>query len=283
MKINTQNFDSVGEYVAAMADRSRRAPQGTHESHDERGRRDFFWTNSFDEAVELQRKGWADGAARVAKHREGFDAFIQAAKQAKTKQFAWDVTGDYVDVGRYLTGEPECFGSELDSGESLSSRVVSIRLNNCVSAAVSAETICARGLAVLVAVDLLEACGIRCEVVVGTATKRGDTLVESNVTVKRPGEQADPDSIAFSIAHPAFFRRFGFRFMELGGHSPSGCHPCPMSDLGSRPGVIEIDEILSGVRLDNAAMRKNVLQIAEKCGLMFDADQIGELIEAASA
>ena len=106
-------------------------------------------------------------------------------------------------------------------------------------------------------------------------------IVESNVIVKRAGDAAEPNSMAFSIAHPSFFRRFGFRFMELGGHSPNGCYPCPMSDHGQRQGVIEIDEILSGVRLDAASIRKNVLTIAGKCGLEFTQEQLDGLIAAA--
>jgi hypothetical protein len=276
----TVNYDSVGEYVAAMSDMSRQAK--AHVASQDIGRSDFFWTRTFAEACELWQTGWKDGAERVAKYRDGFAAFISAAKQAKAKQFAWDVTGDFIDVGRYLTGEPECFGGEQDEGEANTGRVVSIRLNNCVSASVEADTICARGLAVLVAVDLLEACGIRCEVVIGTATKAG-YVVESNVTVKRASEMAEPSAIAFNVAHPSFFRRFGFRFMELNGHSPSGCLPCPMTDYGKRQGVIEIDEILSGVRLSQDSVMKNVLTIASKCGLTFDAKQMEELVAAAAA
>lgn len=277
----TRNYDSVSDYVAEMSDKSRRPPHGVHEDHDDQGRRDFFWTDSFREALDLWRTGWSEGAERVAKHRRGFDAFIQAVKSAKSKQFAWDVTGEWWDVGRIATGEPECCASEIDLGDGIASRVVSIRLNNCVSAAVDANIICARGLAVLVAVDLLEACNIRCEVIVGTATKTRH-VVESNVVIKKAGEQVEPSAIAFNVAHPSFFRRFGFRFMELHGHSPSGCYPCPMTDHGKREGVVEIDEILSGVSLSHDAIKKNVLQIAEKCGLTFNGDEIEELIGASS-
>lgn len=279
--MKTINYDSAGEFVRDMSD-GRTAPSGVHESHDERGRWDFFWTESFADAIRLHERGWREGTAKVAKHREGFAAFIAAAKQAKSRQHSWDVTGDYVDVGRYLTGEPECWGCEVESGEQASDRVVSIRINNCVSGAVDAEVICARGLAVLVAVDLLESCGIRCEVVIGTAGSSGGRRVESNVIVKRAGEQCDPDAIAFTVAHPAFLRRFGFRFMELHGFSPNCTQPCPMSDVGQRHGTVEIDEVLSGVRLSPRVVTETVLKVAERCGLTFTGDEVAELIGAAT-
>lgn len=279
--VNTVNYESVGEYVAAMSDMSRRPPSGVYESHADRGRRDFFWTDTFAEACELQRRGWQEGADKVARHRDGFTAFIAAAVNAKSVQPSWDCCGQWYDPAKFFAGEPEYWYDERHVGDQAASRVVSIRLNNCVSAAVNAEIITARGLAVLVAIDLLEACNIRCELIVGTATKAHDRIVESNVIVKRAGDAAEPNSMAFSIAHPSFFRRFGFRFMELGGHSPNGCYPCPMSDHGQRQGVIEIDEILSGVRLDAASIRKNVLTIAGKCGLEFTQEQLDGLIAAA--
>lgn len=280
-----QNFDSVFDYVAFVTDKSRTIPHEVYQAHDDSEPRDFFWTRSFNEALGLWRTGWSEGAERVAQHRRGFDAFIQTAKNAKSRQAMWDVTGEWWDEGRIATGEPECCASEIDLGDKATDRVVSIRLNNSVSSSVDANIICARGLAVLVAVDLLESCGIRCEVVVGTSTKQGGVnngIVETNVTVKKAGEQVEPSAIAFNVAHPSFFRRFGFRFMELHGQSPCMNYPRPMTDCGSRNGVVEIDEILSEVRLSHDRITKNVLKIAEKCGLVFAGDEIEQLVAAAS-
>jgi hypothetical protein len=279
--VTTVNYESVGEYVAAMSDMSRRPRHGIHESSGDTGRPDFYWSKTFPDACRIQREGWQEGADKVARHREGFTAFIAAAVNAKSVQPSWDVCGQWYDPAKFFAGEPEYWYDERHTGEQASSRVVSIRLNNCVSAAVDPNIIVARGLAVLVAVDLLEACGIRCEVVIGTATKGYDgTLAESNVIVKRAGDNAEPNALAFNIAHPSFFRRFGFRFMELHGHSPSACIPCPMSDCGTRQGVVELDELLSGVRLDAAAVMRNVLAIAAKCGLDFTPEQMEGLIAA---
>lgn len=276
----TVNYESVADYVASVTDPNRRIPSDVYQAHADTGRRDFYWTETFADACRLQREGWSEGAEKVARHREGFNAFIQAASNAKARQQSWDVSGQWIDVGRYLTGEPECWGSETD-GNTTMSRVVSIRLNNCVSAAVDPSTIVARGLAVLVAVDLLEACNVRCEVIVGTASRQDGDVVESNVIVKRAGDPAEPNAMAFNIAHPSFFRRFGFKFMELHGQSPCMNYPAPMRDVGKRPGVVEIDELLTGVKLNVASVRTNVLAIAEKCGLEFSREELNELIAAA--
>ncbi len=276
MKTITKDYETVSDYLADLA----RSDKGVSQNSQSTGRRDFFWTETYAEAGELFAKGWADGVARVNKHREGLSAFIAAAKTAKSRTFGWDVTGDFIDVGRVLSGEPECCGQEFESGETVSTKVVSIRLNQCVSGAVSADAIAARGVAVLVAVDLLESCGIRCEVVCSTATSGHGLHLTANVVAKRPGEIVDPDRLAFTVAHPSFFRRFGFRWMELYGHCPSNCHPAAVADYGKRQGTIEIDEILTAVDLSPKSLKENVIKIAEKCGLTFDDEQIAELVKS---
>ena len=275
-KIVTKNYETVGEYLADLA----RPEKGVSQNSQDTGRRDFFWTDTYADAGKLFTSGWADGVARVNKHREGLAAFLDAAKTCKSKTFGWDVVGDFIDVGRVLSGEPECCGQEFDNGDTVARKVVSIRLNQCVSGAVSADAIAARGVAVLVAVDLLESCGIRCEVICSTATKGHGLHLTANVTAKRANEIVDPDRLAFTVAHPSFFRRFGFRWMELYGHSPSNCHPAAVDDYGTREGTVEIDEILSAVNLSAESLKSNVIKIAEKCGLSFDDEQIAELVKS---
>lgn len=276
MKKIAKNYDSVGEFLDDIG----QSKPGVSQESREKGNKSFFWTNTYEEAEALYRQGWADGVKKVEKRREGLSAFLDAAKAAKAKEFAWDVTGDFIDVGRVLTGEPECCGSNYDSGEQQQARVASIRLNTCVSGSVDAGVIAARGVAVLVAVDLLESCGIRCEVIVSQGTRSSDLQLDSNIIVKRPNEIVDPDRLAFVVAHPAFFRRFGFRFMELYGHSPSWCYPSPLQDYGKRQGVVEIDEILSGTGVSDSELKENVIEIAKKCGLTFTDEQIEELAKA---
>lgn len=280
-KVVVKNYECVADYVADVSRNVPREQLKANSSHDT-GRRDFFWTERYEDAQALAISGWADGTARVASQRDRFAAFISAAKAIKAKSFGWDVEGQFVDVGRFLSGEPECFGTEFDNGESISGRVCSIRLNACVSGAISADTICARGVTVLVAVDLLEACGIRCEVTVSAATQTSALQLDSNVVVKKAGDAVDLDKLSFCIAHPSFFRRFGFRFCEIYGHDPSNCYPCPLSDYGQQ-GVVEIDEILSGASLSPAQLQANVLKIAKSCGLDFNDEQIAELAAAGAA
>lgn len=275
--IVTVNYDSVSAFVADMTS-GRRVPAGVVEAHDLE-KRSFYWTHNFAEAISLQREGWQEGADRVMKHADTLASFVAAAKVAKSVQTTWDTSGIWYDAAKDLSGDPECWACEQFTGDAVSGRIVSIRINTAVSAAVTAETMAARGVAVLVAVDLLEACGIRCEVIVAMASRQsGKPSVEANIIAKQASELAEPNSLAFNVAHPSFFRRFGFKFDQLNGLSPCMSYPCPMSDAGQREGVIDIDEILSAVKLDNAAMKEQILKIAARCGLTFNDEMTRELI-----
>jgi hypothetical protein len=282
-----KRFDSVRDLLAEVTDTSRPIKSGLRVTSQDRGREEFFWTETFSEAVDLARGGWAEGTAKIVEHREACSAFLAAAKTAKTREFGWDVTGDFIDVGRLLSGEPECCGSEFDGGNQIASRVVSIRLNQSVSGGISADTICARGVTVLVAVDLLESCGVRCEVTVskgskgtGCAGSVRNLQVDSHVVVKQAGDAVDLDKLAFWVAHPASFRRLGFRLNEQNGLSPCGAHPARLSDYGADPNVIEIDEILSGASLSKEELQANVLAIAKACGLEFDDETVAAITTA---
>jgi hypothetical protein len=283
-------FETVGEFIEYTCDKSHKIRSGLVENSHDTDRDGFFWTKDWKEACKLWQTGWADGTAKVIEHREGLQSFVTAAATAKSRKFGFDVVGDFVDVGRYLSGEPEVFGTEFDQGDSIRGRVVSIRLNASVSGGVSADTICARGVTTLVAVDLLESIGVQCEVIVACGARGNGGLgadpnlglYDFNVTVKAAGEAVDPDRLAFTVAHPSFFRRFGFRCEEIAGYSPSSTAPAKLQDYEQRKGVIEIDHILSGASLSREELQKNVLAIAAKCGIEFSQEQIDELIAGAT-
>lgn len=275
-KLVQHNFANIGEFVDFVTDKSHRIK--VHASSDRPGKNNWNGnTNDLAHAVSLVETGWAEGAKKVAAWSGKLSCFLDVARAVKARQFAWEVSGDYVDVGKYLTGEPECFGAEVDNGETVSSRVVSIRLNNCVSGGLQADAIVARGVAVLVAVDLLESCGRRCEVIVSQATDTHDLHAECNIVVKRASEPVDLDRLAYSVAHPGFFRRLGFRFMEICGHSPSGCSCDSMTDYGQKQATVEVDKLITCVNLSFDSLREHILEVVKACGLDFTDEQLAEI------
>ena len=77
-----RDFENVTDYLAYLAAGTPKAKS----SHDDTGRLGFFQTATYSDAETLVTTGWAEGAAKVAARREGFGAFLAAAKSAKSRQ-----------------------------------------------------------------------------------------------------------------------------------------------------------------------------------------------------
>lgn len=194
--------------VAAMVEEARK------DSTDPRGRssrdRDDSWAGgTFEEVCDVARHGWPEGAAMVAKLARGI-AVRLPQEQASTPYH--DVAGSYVDIGRYVSGEPECmvdFRPEIRA-----QRVVKIGFNVSVHGGTATEAMMERGAAVAVLVDRLEAAGVRVEVM---AYGQGAPVWTMEVCVKPADAPLDMDRVAFALGHPGFFRRLFFGVQDAAG------------------------------------------------------------------
>ncbi len=264
----TVRFESFGEFLR----------QATKESDGKAGRasrslcgagweRDFYQTGHFDEALKLAETGWADGAKQVLEKRASLESYVEAVAAARATQVGYDFTGDYVDVGRFLSGEPECFGTTYD-GESSRGPVVRIVANGAVSCGVSADAIFARGAAILAAVDILEGAGRRVELTLAFGSKgwSDENLpnLEVFVPVKSPDQQIDIDRLAFALCHASSFRRFGFSIYEQNGHDPSCTCPAPVR---VEDGVIKTPEACRPGDFKASELRKHVAEICKLAGI----------------
>lgn len=127
----------------------------------------------------------------------------------------YDVTGDTLDVGRYLDGEPEVFSS-LVNGNPRAKRVhLFMALNQW--AGTTPDYILERSKRVVRLVDWLESQSVRVQI----------TGVQSNecyhmeVDVKQYHEPLDLNSVAV-MGHSDFLRRLGFRMVEQSQTYSSG-------------------------------------------------------------
>jgi hypothetical protein len=278
MKTRTYNFDSVGEF-AAKSLAAARGPSSVGSEFAAENQRDFYGTKSIKEAEGLLAKGWPDGAARIARLRDKLNVVVREAAASRVRDTVWGVEGEWCDVGRIAIGEPECCARVDSEGDGETGRVVTLRYNAAVSGSVSTTAIEARGVAVLAAVDLIEASGVRCEVIYSQGSRGMGPNLECNVVVKAADTPVDLDRLAFVLVHPSFFRRIGFAFLEGHGHKPSGTYPAPLSDVGKRPGTVEINEVCTASGLDDGELAENVLKIAAACGIVIDEGVAERILE----
>lgn len=165
------------------------------------------------QAAESMAFNWPDGAKRVNKLRAQVSlGNIRKAKEVVSIRKA----PGRINMGRVMQGHPYAFQRVVDSDidvTGVSRNVVDIVINACVSAGVKPKVIEARGAAMLALAEALEQRGKRVRITVGMANNGGCGM-DYKIVVKQPGQPLNLNSVAFSVAHPSFFRRFIFSAME---------------------------------------------------------------------
>jgi len=126
----------------------------------------------------------------------------------------YGVTGDYLDVGALMSGEPEVFASQING--KATNRFVRIIVNGGMRAKTTEKQINERAKGILTLVDSLESTNIRVEVVVIYHTNN----CHLEIVVKQYQDVLNIDEVASSLSAD-FFRRIYFKWSE---HSASHTH-----------------------------------------------------------
>jgi hypothetical protein len=270
VKITVARFDSWEEFIAAAEVRS----YGGSDSGHTKGNSHFYGTDSLPEAASLARKGWAEGAERVQAIRAEITASITAIVNARVQSIGYDVAGDYVDIGRYLSGEPECFGTRIDD-PGAAKPVVKVSVNTAVSCGVSQEAIFARGAAVLAAIDVIESTGKRVELwaVNGALSCDDRKTHETYVLVKSADQHLDCDRLAFALCHAATHRRLCFSVFEKYGLTAGGTYPHGVTD---RDGVYTPEARRRGT-FSKRELLEEVKRICDAAGVEIAEQEIDSL------
>jgi hypothetical protein len=187
-----------------------RAPRG--QSADNK----WYGHASWEQTLDLARKGWDDGEERVRKIARRLE--VKVLHRIVREDINYDVEGMGFDVARFIQGEPEHWVHTEDVvTEGGGTRHVKVVLNGAVSGGVDQGIIITRGAVVTALVELLEYADIRCEVwaVFALASSsyhdrdRKPTCVYA-IRVKPYDQPLDVSRVAMALAHPATFRRLGF-------------------------------------------------------------------------
>jgi hypothetical protein len=218
-----ESFESLAALVERVKDSEHLAEANLP------GYPNWYGTKNLSTAVKLAQTGWADGRNRIMALRAEMEWLVEKNATARTKAVQFETVGEYVDIGRFIDGEPECFGTYVEAQEGQSARVHRVIANISVSCNVSQETIFARGAAMYAAVDILESLGHRVELHCGIAGKvwgRASLLQSATVCLKQAHEPVDADRLAFCLCHPAMYRRLGIVYMKMNKIDPGVHMPC---------------------------------------------------------
>lgn len=170
-------------------------------------REEWDLNTTFPRAASLARDGWLTQMPNVSAYLEEVTSLIHSHALPTL-----DVTGESIDMGRYLDGEPECMWGHSHEPP----QMVRIVCNVTAGCNADARLLANRGIAVAAAVYALQCSGVGVALVAGdwVSGKADRSLFETTVEVNSIGEYIDPGKLAFWISHPAALRRCFFRYQE---------------------------------------------------------------------
>lgn len=202
-------FTSYGEFVNMASENPE--PRASNKSGEE------GWqggTKSLNEAVTLATEGWSEIRPEV-------DALLGDVTERLAERLSnlyvprHDFGGAYVDMGRYLEGDPECMVTFNAEPAGAMGRVVKIAVAITASSMIDPDDIKRRGIAVLALVDTINKLGCGVELWVDSTVKGdGSSRYTTAVKVHDSNDSLDIDSIMFAVANPSMLRRLVFSIQE---------------------------------------------------------------------
>lgn len=113
--------------------------------------------------------------------------------------------GGAVNMGRYMTGSPQCMVAV--KRENVPSRIIEMVIDSAVSCFVDADDIRIVGMACLGAIARLESMGYKVKVnVLSTVKQDNGNIIGLDLLVKDSSEILSPTRVLFPIQDPAFLR-----------------------------------------------------------------------------
>lgn len=178
-----------------------RKPNKNDSSFERRDSEDWTQYPTYDESVEQMRR-----------HPESFRQFTESDMRLHDQESVgnmveFDTQGDYIDIGKVMTGEPESFG--VMCGGKIENRFCSIVVNGNARCDVSKKAISRKASRILRLIDMLELNGVRCELGLTFTTHQ----VHCEIVVKQYNDPLDINDIAIGLS-PDFFRWVVFRLTE---------------------------------------------------------------------
>lgn len=192
-------FDGVRTFMDYLEEH---CPTAERDRHSDQAKMGGF--NEFDNYAEAMRI-YKNEPRTVRKFEEN-DAALKGGESSGI-DVVYDVTGDYLDISRYLEGEPESSGI-MHNGNPRGRRV-NLYINSDFNCYVAKDDIIYRGQRLQRLVDWLENQQVR----VGVTALFSAGTAHVEIKVKDHDQVLDLNDVAI-VSHSDFFRRLVFRFEE---------------------------------------------------------------------
>lgn len=206
-----ESFDSISQLLNVLETRKGNSIFGSYRESNTVNRKDFYGTDSYNEAVTLARTGWA----------EPLDRLKEVAKASGIKT---NVTSDKNRPATGIVGYAPCVPNAIRGlpnsmimTERVPSKVkaVTIVYSPCDTSNAKTESYIKAGVAILGMVQQLELSGyrVRLQAEFKSSICDGEYTV-ARVTLKDWRQPIDLKKLTFPMANSGMQRRLGFRWLE---------------------------------------------------------------------
>ena len=158
---------------------------------------EWYGTRSLDQAIDLFKY------KRHLLLPKGFQQKYIKNINANGIDVEYNVTGDYLDIGRYMSGEPEVFGTNINGD--LTGKVIRVYINASVSAVYGAQEIMTGAEKLAEIINALYVSGAR----VSTTFMSAEETQWIEVKLNDFGDPLSPVDLV-AVASPSFIRRLCF-------------------------------------------------------------------------
>lgn len=212
VKVYQETYDNVGLMVQTFAKRPNNQVMRNEDSS-KSGSKSFTGTKSLEEALDLLEHGWTDRLEEIKKEIAQFSHVVTKEATAQRVRPYNHVVGYVPNVPNAILGLPESMINTTRVPQKV--KTVQIVHNMGVNCGIDANDILKAGITTLKLVNILEAKGIRVRFdCICYSGMQGNERAFCKVKLKDWRQPLDLRKVAFPIAHPSFFRRIGFRFLE---------------------------------------------------------------------
>lgn len=207
-KLVKEEFNSINEFLKTINSRPNNSVM-EGENSSQSSDYDFTKTHSYAEAQELLESGYGEILPKIKNEMK-----LKIKGTTSQRRIPYnDIVGYIPNVPNALLGVPQSMINKTTIKNKI--RTVSIIYSPTGNWKISADEFIKCGIVILNAINALELNGIR--VTLKVACKCSEVKCQQAlccVKVKDYRDHLDLKKLAFPIAHPSFFRRFGFKWME---------------------------------------------------------------------
>lgn len=206
----------VFESLHEMVDYAIATPMDKRKASDEQGpwRTDWAKSESLQDSVDMAHTGYAEVRPQV-------ESLMEIMEERLAERFGnrfvtqYAVAGGTVDIGKFVTGEPECMLEWVSEPAASMGRVVKVAVAGTASSSIDPEDMVRRGTAVVALLDTLHKLGVGLELWWDSTISGSDSTDHSTVVkLHDSSNPLDIDDLMWAVCHPSMLRRVTFAVQE---------------------------------------------------------------------